>query len=457
MPHSLQADLLVTERPGAAVIRAAFDQLSKDGATWCVVGQTDTLPDHSVSDIDIVLAPEDAARSTALVLSVCRRIGGRIVQCFRHETAAYYFVIALPSETEQFSYLMLDCCGDYIRGGCFLLGAREVLDGRRPALDEHGKDRGFFVASAATEFIYYLLKKIDKKSLSDDQALHLSHVFSEAPHRARHEISRFFSARSERQLVHAATSGDWAEVQQNLTGLQADLHGVLRWSRLTGWIKDTGRIASRIVRPTGLQIVILGPDGCGKSSVAEDLVPRLAPMFRRIRRFHLFPSVLRSDSHSAPVEEPHGMPPRSTPASIVKIGYWWTLYTVGWLTQLFPGKCRSTLLMFDRYYHDILVDPRRYRFDGPMWLARLIGGLIPGPDLWIVLDAPADVLQTRKQEVSFEESSRQRKAYERFARQCKNAVVIDASLPLDEVVSEALEAVVDYMAERTQERLNTRR
>ena len=59
----------------------------------------------------------------------------------------------------------------------------------------------------------------------------------------------------------------------------------------------------------------------------------------------------------------------------------------------------------------MLVDPRRYRYGGAMWLARWVGKIIPKPDLWILLDAPAEVLQKRKQEVPPEETARQRRAY----------------------------------------------
>jgi len=36
---------------------------------------------------------------------------------------------------------------------------------------------------------------------------------------------------------------------------------------------------------------------------------------------------------------------------------------------------------------------------------------MPEPGLWALLDAPADVLQARKQEVARKESERQRQAY----------------------------------------------
>ena len=79
--------------------------------------------------------------------------------------------------------------------------------------------------------------------------------------------------------------------------------------------------------------------------------------------------------------------------------------------------------------------------------------MIPKPDLWILLDAPAEVLQARKQEVSFEETARQRKAYLELVNNLPNAIVVNSAQPLDDVVLDVAKAVLVHMAKRTQRRL----
>jgi len=106
------------------------------------------------------------------------------------------------------------------------------------------------------------------------------------------------------------------------------------------------------------------------------------------------------------------------------------------------------LVICDRYYHDILIDPKRYRYGGPISVARLIGQLMPQPDLWVLLDASTEVLQARKQEVSKEETSRQRLAYLAFAKAQKSYVVVDASQTLDNVIADveyAVEVALDQV------------
>lgn len=134
---------------------------------------------------------------------------------------------------------------------------------------------------------------------------------------------------------------------------------------------------------------------------------------------------------------PHGKPLRSAPTSIAKIVIW---LMEEWYAHLFQDE-RGTILICDRYYHDLLVDPIRYRYGGPMWIARLVGKSMPRPGLWVLLDVPTGLLQMRKQEVSREESERQRRAYFAFVSRQAEHVIVDAAQPLDRVVIEVEHAI----------------
>lgn len=146
------------------------------------------------------------------------------------------------------------------------------------------------------------------------------------------------------------------------------------------------------------RIVLLGPDGAGKSSVIQGLMKGMAEEGRAVTVRHLKPFFVKP--RRGPVvlinPIPHGAPPRSVLTSLAKIFIW---LAEEWCAKLFQDK-KGELLICDRYYHDLLVDPVRYRYGGPMWTARLVGKLIPQPLLWVLLDAPAEVLLARKQEVT---------------------------------------------------------
>jgi thymidylate kinase len=139
--------------------------------------------------------------------------------------------------------------------------------------------------------------------------------------------------------------------------------------------------------------------------------------------------------------------------SLAKLLFWWLDYTLlGYVIDVYPSLARSTLVLFDRYYHDLLVDAKRYRYGGPLWPIRLVGRLIPRPHLVILLDAPPEVLYARKQDATFAEVRRYREAYLDLVRGLSNGHIIDASKPLNEVIAEAEQIILDYLAERTARR-----
>jgi len=165
-----------------------------------------------------------------------------------------------------------------------------------------------------------------------------------------------------------------------------------------------------------------------------------------VKARHLKPQLLMPqlrENPSSVVVDPHGKLPRGAFLSLVKI---WVWLLEEWYACLFRER-KGMLLICDRYYHDLLIDPCRYRFGGPLWMARVIGELMPRPQLWILLNAPAEILQARKQEVEAEETARQCRAYFDFARRQSNSVILDASQPLDKVIADAEHAIREALLE----------
>src|ERR1039458_7742466 len=87
-----------------------------------------------------------------------------------------------------------------------------------------------------------------------------------------------------------------------------------------------------------------------------------------------------------------------------------------------------------------------------LWFAKLLARLVPRPDLYILLDVPAEVLQQRKPEVTCEESRRQRHAYLQMFQSMPNAFVVDAACSLDDVTQQMKAVILETMANRTPDR-----
>ena len=72
---------------------------------------------------------------------------------------------------------------------------------------------------------------------------------------------------------------------------------------------------------------------------------------------------------------------------------------------------------------------------------------MPQPKLWILLNAPAEVVQTRKQEVTPQETARQCDAYLAFVRKLHPHVIVDASQTLEKVIADVELAINEALIE----------
>lgn len=186
-------------------------------------------------------------------------------------------------------------------------------------------------------------------------------------------------------------------------------------------------------------IAFLGCDGSGKSAVIQGLTSRLTAAGHEVTRGHWRPRLFAASSGGATsaAEDPHGQVPRGFASSILKLGWLWLNWWVAWLRGL-RSQARSGYVIFDRYHGDLLADPKRYRYGGPMSLAQAASRLMPQPDQVVFLDASPAVLLSRKQEVSPESLKRSRAAYLRLARTHPRFRIVDASRPLAEVIADVM-------------------
>lgn len=160
------------------------------------------------------------------------------------------------------------------------------------------------------------------------------------------------------------------------------------------------------MRP-GMFVVLVGPDGSGKSTVSDALMPWLHDQFPEAWQFHWRPGLLPKlgrGSRSENCNQGGGSPPHSSKytgiISLARFVYYWIDFIVGYWVKIFPKKLRRQLIIGERYYMDVVVHPERYGFTVPRWLLRLARAAIPSPDLVVLLKAEPQVVYSRKSELS---------------------------------------------------------
>jgi hypothetical protein len=206
--------------------------------------------------------------------------------------------------------------------------------------------------------------------------------------------------------------------------------------------------------PRGLVVLVGGPDGAGKSSVARRIVDELAGEVTRVAHTHWRPGLLphpralvggRGTSDST---RPQARPPHGAVLSLGLLGYYWLDFLLGaWLRQR-PTSRRGGLVVVERGWWDVGIDGRRYRLSVPPALVRALGSLLPRPDLALVLDGDPRAVALRKGELVTAEVARQNALW-RKTRAGHRQVVLDAAEAEEAVQGRAVAAVRSALARRT--------
>jgi thymidylate kinase len=204
----------------------------------------------------------------------------------------------------------------------------------------------------------------------------------------------------------------------------------------SGSVKALGYFR-RWLFPQGLFLVVLGPDGVGKSTTIRCLQLELQKVFGPCKAERWRPGLIRKVSPDTGNRIPHAKIPRGPVSSAFSLLGLALDFSIGYLVCAHPAIARSEAVIFDRYFHDLLIDPKRYRYAGPMWLPQLLSrAILPRRPIFIVLDADEELILSRKQELPLHELKRQRLAYKAFAARMPRSMIIRTDKPVDDIVSE---------------------
>ncbi|MBI2412852.1 MAG: hypothetical protein HYV24_06560 [Deltaproteobacteria bacterium] len=437
------------------LLKTLFAELERSGLPYCVCGNYEGLPEYTSHDVDIWTS--DVAAFEAALYASAQKCGLMLYLRNRLANGSNNFFYKTHPEIEFVHIDVMSECSwaSFVP----IVRSRTIGEGRV-------KYRGFYVAEPVVESAMHLLYPL----------LHAGKVKD----KYREKI---FSLRDNARfalIVEEAVGKDGAaELRAKISrrdwkGIEKDAVRLRLKTFLNSLAKDNIRVAkaflsfawtnvARLFSPSGLFIVVMGPDGCGKTTLSGRLLEKFGDCFTsgKLKKFYWRPFLLPRIADLSPFrknKKPKNdsedvglrtvdMSPRARLSYLLKFLYYWADFVTGRLRYQ-SAWSRGGLVFFDRYYYDHMVYPERFGFSVPKSLMRALGRLIPDPDLKFYLHAPPKRLLERKQELPAEEIMRQQEEYQRLISSLKGGHTIDTSRTIEETEQEIMRICASFMANR---------
>lgn len=377
-------------------INDIIDLLNKE-AHYAVLRNFEGLPDRNNSrDIDIIITRNSYKRVKDHLVTLINNSGWKIIT-YLHSDRLISYVCATTTE-EQTDIIQWDFFFDTSVWGIQLMSADEFL--------AHKKFNGF---------LYY----IDTDGQFLDKYLYNRAVGSKYPekYRATRDTAEHQTTveKKVKEIFGCNSVAECDKKSGNSLILKALWHNLrkrplaLIWGIIYFLYTFIGNyICSR----TGFSIGFTGPDGSGKTTVIEMLLQRIAPVFGTAHKYYHFRPMLFGNlgevAHSAGIkkevdrnyDQPHRGGKTGKLNSLLRLAYYSIDYIIGYFLKIKTVTRITRVVVFDRYFTDIICDSRRSRiYLSPAFLYTWKRLFIPSLNYNILLTANSNTILARKREL----------------------------------------------------------
>lgn len=209
---------------------------------------------------------------------------------------------------------------------------------------------------------------------------------------------------------------------------------------------------------------VLGPDGAGKSTFIDALIQKLSTYYcadaTKVHLYHHRPTLLpnlgvvgestKIMKADTDFTNPHRGKPTGFFSSYLRMTYYWMDYLIGGTIMRIKDVNSDRITLYDRYIYDFLIDPKRSRIYLPFWIRKLFSTMVIQPRIVFILQADAEVIYKRKQELTLTEIRRQLNEFEILAKSGKRFILIDANRSPCEMVDQAMQIIFDKFVYKKQ-------
>lgn len=398
-----------------------FKGLIHNDFRYVVLRGYESLPDKVRNDIDFGIHKEDLENCIVYTNKYLAEQGYSLVHKARkfHYTQVYFYNPHLKE------HLHIDFWTGFYYKGLVYKNIENVLSNRRLT-------NSIYIPAAQDELAVSFLKElIHNNRVRDDKVEKLRSLVNDGmiegfyPYFQEEIIAQFKS-----EIFGVGGSKVFEEnnfVINYLEESNTKVHGLVRKSinKLKYYFTETRLLNQN----DGLLIVLIGPDGSGKTTTSNAIKDHIVKtFFSGMEYFHFRFGIIpelnnllsvfsKKKKTKAEVDVGEAPVQTSSPSYGRKL-----IYTIYYLLDFFLGnfrmrihRYRNKLVLFDRYYFDYFIHNDYKRI--PQVLKYVYRALAPKPDLLVYLKADAEAIYERKPELSIQEISEQQAAIELLMKQ----------------------------------------
>jgi thymidylate kinase len=385
-----------TSKYTVQLIRDVIDFLNEN-VEYAVMRNFDELPDsNSARDIDIIIRKGDLARVLPNVVKTISDTGWSIITYLNSDRL--YTLVCARNDGNETSIMQWDFFVDTSVFGIQLMTADEFLANK--------EFNGFlWHLNVASQFLDKYLYDRAVGAAYPNKYASIKVAAKELPE-VKAKIKALFGCDSVEKC-------DEANGRKLLFAASCYNFHKRPFGLICGIVNFVSTFAGNyIMSRTGFSIGFTGPDGSGKTTVIDRTIERLGTVFATAHAYYHFRPALFGNlgdvAHSAGIKknvdrnysEPHRGSKTGVLSSLARLIYYSVDYIIGYFAKIKSQTRITRLVIFDRYYTDIICDSRRSRIYLPPKFLNLWQKLfIPSLDYNILLTASSETILSRKREL----------------------------------------------------------
>ena len=374
--------------------------LLNEQADYAVLRNFEGLPDNNKSrDIDIIITKKSLLKIRPILLQMIEENGWKILT-YLNSDRLYTYVLSVGDDTKT-ELVQWDFFVNTSVWGVELMSAEEFLKNKQwngflyhVGVGEQFLDKYLYNRAVGAA---YPEKYTETKELAKDLPF------------VKEKLLKTFGVSSVEEGDNAkGRSLFWRCLKKQIKSRPLSLLGDI--SRFLQTF-----VGNYIFSCTGFSIGFTGPDGAGKTTVIDMMISELGDVFGSAHAYYHFrPNLFGNISdvaHQAGLkkevdknyDQPHRGGKTSVVSSLLRLFYYTTDYILGYLLKVKSLTRITRMVVFDRYYTDIICDSKRSRiYLSPIFLYGFGRLFIPSLDYNILLTASTETILNRKGELDRE-------------------------------------------------------